>query len=206
MKKDNLVSALDPSEHGDFSSSIINTIKKAMIGIDGMLPASIVSYSKVTNTATVKIMIDMMTTDGGTLARPILYNIPVYRYGGGGFFIGIDLKEGDNGWLKANDRDITGFLGTLSQSKPSSMRVKNFSDAVFFPDTISTGSMGDGVISLQSLDGSTAFAIAENSIKFKVGGTVMEITPNGVAITTPSVKHNEIEIGATHTNGGMPIP
>lgn len=207
MKKDALLqSTIDPSEHGDFSSSVMNTIKRALVGVDGMLPAQIVAYSKSTNTATVKVLMDMITSDGGTLARPILHNIPVYRHGGGGFMICVDLKSGDTGWIKANDRDITGFLSSLGQSKPNSLRVKNFSDGVFFPDTVSKGSMKDGSLTIQSLTGETLISLSDSSIKLKVGGTILEIDESGVNITASSVKNNGVEIGATHTNGGQHIP
>lgn len=54
---------------------------------------------------------------------------------------------------------------------------------------------GDGA-SLTYDKGSQTFTLA-------VGGTSVEISPGGVAITSPSLTHNGVNVGDTHVHGGI---
>ena len=103
------------------------------MNIDDMLPATVVSYDDTSNRAVVKPLVMMVTTAGKKVGRGALANIPVFRFGGGGFYPHAG-KTGDFGWLKANDRDISLIFqrGGL-EDEPNTARLHTFSDAMFFP-------------------------------------------------------------------------
>ena len=132
---------------------------------EDMLPATVVSYNDKTNRAVIKPLVMMVTTEGGTVGRAPLANIPVFRFGGGGFFIRAPIKPGDFGWIKANDRDISLIFqrGGL-EDQPNTARLHSFSDAMFFPDTIKgwaiDGKNIDALV-IQSMDGSVCLSLHE---------------------------------------------
>ncbi len=100
MNKPNSDMASDGSLAGQFAAAF----RSLLMNIDDMLPATVVSYDDTSNRAVVKPLVMMVTTAGKKVGRGALANIPVFRFGGGGFFIRMPVKPGDFGWLKANDR------------------------------------------------------------------------------------------------------
>lgn len=108
----------------------------------------------------------MVITDNTILKRSPIMSVPVVRLGGNGVVLSFNLKSGDLGWIKANDRDISLFKQSFKESIPDTARFHSFSDAVFIPDnmagvTINSSHTGDAV--LQTSDGTscvTAFMTA----------------------------------------------
>lgn len=168
--------------------------------LDDMLPAVVVSYDESSNRAVLRPLVMIGTTDGAKRARASVSNVPVFRYGGGGFFLRLPVKPGDFGWLKANDRDISLVMQRGGQQDwPNTVRRHNFSDAMFFPDSLKGWTVAGGdadALTLQSLDGATCIAIGTGTIELRAGGQVLKIDASGV-------KHNGVNIGGTHTHGGV---
>src|SRR5699024_6605677 len=132
------------------------------------LPATVVSYDDATNRAVIKPLIMMGTTDGQKISRQSVPNIPVFRFGGGGFFIRFPIKPGDFGWLKANDRDSSLMMQRGGMEDwPNTQRLHSFSDAIFFPDTLKewaiNGANADAMV-IQSMDGSVCVALHDGRI------------------------------------------
>ena len=127
--------------------------------------------------------------------------MPVFRYGAGGFFQRFPVKAGDFGWIKANDRDISLVLQRGGQQDwPNTKRRHNFSDAMFYPDTIKGWVVAPAdleAMTLQSLDGNSVVSIAQDAIELRVGAQVLRLDASGL-------KHNGINIGDTHTHTGSP--
>ncbi|WP_337235984.1 Gp138 family membrane-puncturing spike protein, partial [Vibrio cholerae] len=75
----------------------------------------------------IKPLVMMLTTDDEKISRAPVANIPVFRFGGGGFFIRAPIKPGDFGWLKASDRDISLIFqrGGL-EDQPNTTRLHSF--------------------------------------------------------------------------------
>lgn len=177
---------------------------------EGMLPAQVISYDDATNRAVIKPLVMMGTTGGTKVSRAQVSNIPVYRFGGGGFFMRFPLKAGDFGWLKANDRDISLIFqrGGL-EDWPNTKRLHKFSDAMFFPDTFKQWVIdGENINAAvwQSMDGNACIALADDRIKLSIGDVSIEIANGGVDITSPpgTLRHNGINVGDTHQHVGSP--
>lgn len=175
---------------------------------EGMLPATVVSYDDATNRAVIKPLVMVGTTSGAKVSRAQVSGIPVYRFGGGGFFMRFPIKAGDFGWIKANDRDISlVFQRGGLEDWPNTERMHKFSDAMFFPDTfkqwVISGDNADKAV-WQTMDGATCISLGDGEIKHKVGSVSITVSPAGIAIVSPpgTLTHNGINIGDTHTHQG----
>lgn len=177
---------------------------------EGMLPATVVSYNDTTNRAVIKPLVMVGTTSGAKVSRAQVSGIPVYRFGGGGFFMRFPIKAGDFGWIKANDRDISlVFQRGGLEDWPNTERMHKFSDAMFFPDTfkqwVISGENAEKAV-WQTMDGDTCISLGDGEIKHKVGSVSITISPSGIAMVSPpgTLTHNGINIGDTHTHQGSP--
>lgn len=201
----------DSANEGSLPGGIEAAIRSYFLNhFEGMLPARVVSYDDASNRATIKPLVMMGTTSGGKVSRAQVPNIPVYRFGGGGFFMRFPIKAGDLGWLKANDRDISLIFqrGGL-EDWPNTTRLHKFSDAMFFPDTfkewVINGENADKAV-WQSMDGNSCISLGEESIKLSIGSVSIELTEAGVDIISPpgTLRHNGINVGDIHVHTGSP--
>lgn len=201
----------DSANEGSLSGGLNAMLRSFFLNeFEGMLPATVVSYDDATNRAVIKPVVMVGTTDGGKVSRAQVPNIPVFRFGGGGFFMRFPIKPGDLGWLKANDRDVSLiFQRGGGEDWPNTERMHKFSDAMFFPDTfkewVISGENADKAV-WQSLDGTVCISLGEDSIRHSVGDVSIEITPAGINMISPSgtLRHNGINVGDTHRHVGSP--
>lgn len=167
----------------DSASGLLGTLKlalnKTLQNLDCCLPAKIISYDRVKNRATVEPLYKVTTTGGETLSMAKIAGIPTLLLGGGDVFISFDLKEGDLGWIIANDQDISLFLQSYESAPGNTKRMHSFSDAVFIPDLmkgyqLATEPMaGEAVI--QSRLGSTVIGISTDKISIRCPSTEAEL-------------------------------
>ena len=213
----------DIASDGSLAGALSSAFRNLMMNTEDMLPATVVSYDDKTNRAVIKPLVMMLTTDNQTISRAPVANIPVFRFGGGGFFIRAPIKAGDFGWLKANDRDISLIFqrGGL-EDRPNTTRLHTFSDAMFFPDTLK-GWVIDGknidALVIQSMDGSVCFSLHNDKVvletpKYEINAreTIFtgNVTVNGnYAVNGNSdsqggvMRHNGKDIGSTHRHSGV---
>jgi hypothetical protein len=159
--------SINPADQDTLAGAFSFAMQRAFINTDGMLPAQVIAYDRTTNRVQVQLLITLLTTDGVQLPRPQIASLPVLLLGGGGYLLSFPLQTGNLGWVAANDRDISLFLQSYSQSPPNTERVKSFSDGLFIPDamtgyTISSGDEANVV--LQNLDGSNKVSLNDSFI------------------------------------------
>lgn len=131
---DSVQSTVNPADSGNLAGMLRQVLSKFLAqSIDDMIPARVLSYDVESNTAKVQPMIAILSNNNETISRAQL-TVPVFNIGGGGALLRFNLSEGDLGWIKANDRDISLFLSSLDESRPNTLRKHQFDDAVFFPD------------------------------------------------------------------------
>ena len=194
---------LDKANDGDFAGVMTDVLQNFLRGVDDMIPAKVVSYDDATNRAVIKPLVMLGTTDGQKISRAQLSNIPVFRFGGGGFFIRFPVKAGDFGWLKATDRDMSLIMqrGGL-EDWPNTLRQHSFSDGMFFPDTLKSwvidGANADALV-IQSLDGSVCVSL--HSGKVKIEAADVEVVGN--MSVTGTMTNNGVNIGSTHVHSGV---
>jgi len=199
----------DAADDGSLSGQLGAALKAFFLNqFEGMLPATVVSYNDQTNRAVIKPLVMLGTTSGAKVSRAQVSGIPVYRFGGGGFFMRFPIKAGDFGWIKANDRDISlVFQRGGLEDWPNTARMHKFSDAMFFPDTfkqwVVRGENADKAV-WQTMDGETCISLGAGEIKHRVGAVSITASASGIALVSPpgTLTHNGINIGDTHTHVG----
>lgn len=142
--------------------------KHVLKNMDGMLPATVISYDGNSNLASVQPSVHMVATNGTLVGRAALASIPVLSLGGGGFNIRFPLVNGSTGWIKASDRDISLYIQKSAAAGPGSNRMHSFSDGLFIPDALSSFSLNSEDTNnfvIQSKDGSLRVAIWPDRVK-----------------------------------------
>lgn len=191
---------LDPANNDTLAGLLRSSFSQLLRNVDGMLPARILNYNRTTNRVNVEVLIAMITTSGQQVSRAQIANIPVINLGGGGFLINFPLKEGDLGFIMANDRDISLFLQSFSEAPPNTNRVKSFSDSIFIPSVLTAYTIDGGDANnmvIQNLDGTVKIALTPDSVN--ISSTV------GVTIDTPitTVTGELIVQGLLRSTGGF---
>lgn len=187
----------DPANDDSLLGMARQVLDKFLNGVDDMLPARVVSYDRASNRAAVVPMVKLLTTDGRQIGRAQVASVPVMLFGGDGVALSFNLKAGDLGWIKANDRDISLITQGYRDSAPNTLRKHSFQDAVFIPDVmhgLTLDAEDEGHAVLQTLDGSVRVAIWPDRVKITTGEMFAEVGPvnvtllNGVssAVLSPS--------------------
>ena len=214
MADTNLTDA-DPGQSATLAGVIEYVFKKMLQGIDGQLPAEIISYDRQSNRATVRPLITRLTTTGECVERATVASVPVLALGGGDFGITFPLKAGDRGWIEASDRDISLFLQTDDTARPNTLRLHNFADGRFIPDLMADYDLPaghDGALVIQHKSGESALLVSEKSLELKIGDTSITATEDKIRLTAggntltvdvDGIKHNGSNIGDTHKHGGV---
>lgn len=229
MNKPNADSANTDSLPGGLDAFMSGWV---MENLDDQLPARVVSYDAATNRAVLQPLVMIGMTDGSRKMRAQVSNIPVFRYGAGGFFIRHPVQPGDFGWIKANDRDISLVIQRGGQPDwPNTERRHNFSDAMFYPDTLKDWVVAPAdaeAMTLQSLDGVSVVSVAPDNVEVRRGANIARVddaqitatvgassiiinaasitlTAGGsvLVISSAGVTHNGVSIGDTHRHDGV---
>lgn len=204
--------SVNPANNGSMVGMMQEVLSKFLQNTDDMLPATVIAYDRQSNMATVRPLIEMVTTEGERVARAQVASIPVFQIGGGNYILSFPINPGDLGWIKANDRDISLFVqGNYEQSAPNTARKHSFSDAVFFPHvmkgyTIDGEDAGNAV--LQTLDGSIRIALWPDKVKI-TGNLLVDGNINATGdiiagtISLQNHVHSGVQPGAGNT--GAPV-
>ena len=201
----------DPANDGTLVGVFNEVLGKFLQNIDDCLPARVIAFDRATNRVSVQPLVQLLTTNNERVSRGQIQGLPVLQCGGGGFGLFFNLKAGDLGWIKANDRDISLYLQSGDETTPNTLRKHSFSDAVFIPDvvrgfTIDSEDAENAV--LQNLDGSVKVSLSETSIKLAVGSNNFVLDASGLTINcnvniVGTLQNNSINIGSTHTHSGV---
>ena len=193
--------------------------------LDDCLPCRVEAVTE-TGTVNVQILPLMILSDGTTMARTPLLDIPVQWPGCQTALIRFKLQPGCLGLLKATDRDITLILQQMAEARPNTLRRHSFSDAFFIPadfrefteagagdvviqmrDGVNHISMGADNITLTT--GDSTFVLADGDLTATIGSSELSLSPsalsvtiNGVALeyTGTALTIGGIDIGPLHTH------
>lgn len=195
----NQTPSIRPADEATLPGVIKTAINKAMQSFDSMLPVEVVAYDRATNRATVRHLVQMVGSDGEAVDRADVASIRVMQPGNGAFNISLPIQPGDKGWLMAADRDISTFQQGLQKGAPNTARMHSFQDGVFMPDAMSNGDAPagqSGRVVIGANDGSSYMAFDANGFEWSAGGNTLTFDGSGL-------KMNGINIGDTHTHGGV---
>lgn len=209
MTDKNAKPSVDPANLGSMQGMMRHVLDKYMQDVDDMLPARVVAFNGDRNKprVSVQIMYMMTTTEGNVVPMSQVANVPVLTMSGGGFVLSLPVKEGDLGWLKANDQDISLFLQSFNEQPGNTKRMHSFEDAIFVPDVMKgwdiAGADQDSAV-LQSLDGMVKLTLSTTAIRMQSGSSYVNVAAAGVDIESPYLKHNGINVGFNHGHFGPP--
>ena len=182
----NVSPSVDPANLDSLAGAFREVLKKTTMSTDGMLPAKVLSYSEgPPEIVSVQPLIMSIDTNQNLLSKAPIGQLPVFKLGAGGFFIHFPIKKGDIGWILANDRDISNFISSFSESSPATRRLKSFSDAIFIPNVLtgySISSNDSQKFTIQNLTGSVKITLSDGELVLKAPSVVIDgnVTVTGV--------------------------
>lgn len=172
------------ANYNSMSGMMREVLASFLQNVDDMIPGKIISYDRAANLAKVQPLIMLVKTDGTVQARAEIASIPVLQLGGGNFMMNFNLNPGDLGFIKANDRDISLFMQSFTQSPPNTYRKHNFSDSIFIPapmQNMTINSEDESNMVISTLDGTQRIAIWPDRVKVTSNDKIVLDAP-GVGI------------------------
>lgn len=167
-------------------------------------PGIVMSYDREKNMAVVKIAIKFCNSSKEFSEYPTL-EVPVHRYGGGGYHISCDLQEGDSGDIVFYDRDMTKFWDTLVLSETVTTRSHSLEDAEFFPidrkvkETEAKGLLltkDDNTILINLTEDTALIQNNTTTIEMKADTINMKTNTTSIESPTVQVQSNSMDIQA----------
>ena len=187
---------MDPEQRYDsLATGVRFALTEWSKGINTCLPGIVHAYDAATRRATVQPAIDMLTTDGRTIPRPLVANVPVVAPAGGGWSVSLPLEAGDPVLLVFSQRGLTGFKRAHERAAPDADRLMAMGDAIAIPGfgPISITEVSTDGIVLQSNDGTEYIALEPGGVRIKTSGIV--------AIESAGLTHNGVNVGDDHVHG-----
>lgn len=131
----------------------------------------------------VQPLVQQVDSSGVAVDLPQLYGLPYFRIQGGANAVILDPQAGDVGIAVFCDRDISTVKKTMGKKSP--------------PGSGSRHSISDGIYLGGVLNGTPSQFIA-----FTDSGITIH-SSSEVNIVSTTLKHNGVNIGATHIHGGI---
>lgn len=175
----------DEIEYGDVTTVLRFVMEQMVKGLYTAMPGIIESYDPTTKRARVRPAIKLLLTDGSTVSRPTVVNVPVLQPSGGGFVINLPVKKGDAVLCVFSQRGLSNFKQKYSESNPDEALL-DLKDAVAIPGfggLSITPSTTDG-ISMQNETGTNFVNIENGTINITSTGQV-NVTATEAKITAP---------------------
>lgn len=101
------------------------------------MPARIESYDVSKQLADIQILLKARVVGEdlkeATETVPVLRNVPVMTFGGGGMFLSFPLAKGDTGLVIFSDRSMDIWKSVGGEVDPIDVRQHSVSDAIFIP-------------------------------------------------------------------------
>ena len=196
-------SNIDSSQDESLSSTFDFINNKIKQGLNIMLPCQVLAVDRTKNRVKVLPLIALLKTNGETMNRAIIDDIPICNLSAGGFIINFPIKVGDFGYIKSNDRDISLFKQSYKISKPNTTRKNDFADSIFIPDVINQNlynisSEDSEALVIQSYDNSTKISISSGKIILQAE-TIEQRATNHI-FTNGTIKHDGVSIDKYHTH------
>jgi hypothetical protein len=192
---------INPADNESMAGLLQYAMSEYQKGIQSLIPAKIINYNSTTNRASVQLLINILTTSGDEQVNAQIASIPVFEFGGAGYFISFNFQPGDLGWVFATDRDISGFLNTYSAAAPAVNLIKNFSSSFFLPDFMKPSGLENPGLLITNKTGDTKITLSTDGISITSDNIVL----NGNVVVTGSLNASNItpESGTLAVTGNI---
>ena len=129
-----MTSAANPDVNYDHMPSALRFAMRQMLkGVNTCLPGEVVTYDPGKRTASVRPSVTLLTTDGETVDRPVVPDVPVLFPQGGGFSLSYQLVPGDSVLLVYSQRGISGWKLGYQKAPPDPESLFSERDALAIP-------------------------------------------------------------------------
>ena len=108
-------------------------LRQLLKGVNTCLPGEVLTYDAGRQRASVRPAVSLLTTDGQTLVRPTVADVPVLFPSGGGFALTFPLMPGDPVLLVYSQRGIGGWKRNYRQAPPDPESFFSERDAIAIP-------------------------------------------------------------------------
>ena len=178
----------------------------------GVATATLVKVQKVTNTGAAAPvgfvdllpLVNLIDGAGVTMPHATIFQCPYFRLQGGANAVILDPQPGDLGIAVFADRDISSASRAKGPASPGSARRFSMADALYIGGVLNGTPSQFVRFSASGIEISSPTGITLDA------PTVTMNTTGGVAITSASLTHNGVNIGATHVHndpqGGVVSP
>lgn len=181
-----------PSDNASEVGRITLMIRTALAGLRVAVPVKVMA---VTNSGgvspigyvDVQPLVSALDGSGNVWPHATVHNVPYGRIQGGANAVIIDPAVGDIGIAVVSDRDISTVKASKGVSAPGSARKNDLSDMVYLMTII--GAAPTQYVRFHS-----------GGIDVVAPGQTVNINAATVAITSTTLTHNGVNVGATHVH------
>lgn len=181
------------------------------------LPGLIEAYDPETKRCSVQPALDLVKTDGETMPRAVLVDVPVWVHGGGGWLIHPRLRRGDAVLILFSERGLENWKAAqFKRTAPEDGYLAD-RDALVLPGfglpSITPANPQDEGLSIQSEDGATRILLRDgeieirNATRVKLDAADVVVTGN-LEVKGENLTHQGTNVGRTHrhqaTKPGLP--
>ena len=152
------------------------------------IPGVVKEYDHITRRARVQPAVDLLLTDGTTLEKPIILDVPVIFPAGGGYTVHFPLIPDDPVMLFFSERDIANFKEKLEVGPPLSADIMAIQHAVCIPGFVApdVALAGNGLV-LQTNDGTTYVHVLDGRAEVVTDGDAIVTAAGMATVTAPDV-------------------
>ncbi|EIM8479584.1 MULTISPECIES: Gp138 family membrane-puncturing spike protein [Serratia] len=171
-------------------------MRDMMIG----MPGQVLSYDPDTQRAVIECGVQRHTGSGNYRTIDPIEGVPVQFSGTAEWLLFHEMPKGTEGFIHFSQRAVDHWLNSGGPAEPFSARMFNASDAFFAPGYRSMKTVIPGLptngIGMSNASGDVRLHLNDGGIELKVGGERLSLSSEGL-------RHNGVNIGATHTHGGV---
>lgn len=167
-------------------------IEQSLLKTRTIMIAECVSFNESRNTVSVQPLIQRKGIgESASSNLPIIQDVPVAYYGGGGVVITYKPAKGDTCELWINDRSIEQWKKKGGITDPQRARHHNFSDAVAYfglNEYDNAYANLKGGIDVRTRDGNTSLHLVDQSVEVQIGNTpIMTLTSGSATFSVPVI-------------------
>lgn len=164
------------------------------------LPGKVIDYDPDLQRAVVECGIQRHEGNGEFKTLPEIRHVPVQFSGSANWSVFHELPEGTEGLIHFSQRSVDYWLNQGGPVRPLDARMFDATDAFFAPGYRSRATCISGLptegVGMSNASGAVRLHLTDSGIDLTVGGERLSLSADGL-------KHNDKNIGATHTHGGV---
>ncbi|BEL99002.1 hypothetical protein I5R28_10730 [Serratia marcescens] len=164
------------------------------------LPGKVIDYDPDLQRAVVECGIQRHEGNGEFKTLPEIRHVPVQFSGSAVWSVFHELPEGTEGLIHFSQRSVDYWLEQGGPVRPLDARMFDATDAFFAPGYRSRATCISGLptegIGMSNASGTVRLHLTDAGVELTAGGQKLSLSPEGL-------RHNGVNIGATHTHGGV---